>query len=179
MGMTRLNANACVQPKLSPRVIIPAPLAEFAMATGTLHSTAAIARHPIHPMLVPLPIVCFVGTLLADLAYWGTANIMWADFAAWLVSAGVILGLLAAIAGAVDFFGNRLIRAQAPAWPHAIGNVVAMILAIINMFIHTHDGWTAVVPWGLVLSALTVLILLFTGWLGGALVYRHRVGVAP
>ena len=116
------------------------------MATGTLHSTAAIARHPIHPMLVPFPIVCFVGTLLADLAYWGTANIMWADFAAWLVSAGVILGLLAAIAGAVDFFGNRLIRAQAPAWPHAIGNVVAMILAIINMFIHTHDGWTAVVP---------------------------------
>ena len=149
------------------------------MTSEALRPTAAIARHPIHPMLVPFPIACFVGTLLADIAYWYTANIMWADFASWLVSAGVILGIFAAIAGAVEFFSNRMIRAQSPAWPHAIGNVVVMVLAIINMMIHTHDGWTAVVPWGLALSAIIVVILLFTGWLGGSLVYRHGVGVAP
>jgi len=149
------------------------------MTTDILRSTAAIDRHPIHPMLVPFPIACFVGTLLTDIAYWRTTNIMWADFSTWLVTTGVILGILAAIAGAIDFFSNRMIRAQAPAWPHVIGNAVALILGILNMFIHSRDGWTSVVPWGLALSAITVLILLFTGWMGWSMVYRYRVGVAP
>ncbi len=149
------------------------------MTTDTLRSTAAIERHPIHPMLVPFPIACFVGTLLTDIAYWRTTNIMWADFSTWLVTTGVILGILAAIAGAIDFFSNRMIRAQAPAWPHVIGNAVALILGILNMFIHSRDGWTSVVPWGLALSAISVLILLFTGWMGWSMVYRYRVGVAP
>jgi uncharacterized membrane protein len=147
--------------------------------TNVIRSTAAIARHPIHPMLVPFPIACFVGTLLTDLAYWWTANVLWLEFSTWLVSAGVVLGVLAAIAGVIDFASNRLIRMQSPAWPHVIGNTVVLILAIVNMLVHTHDGWTAVVPWGLTLSAITVLILLFTGWMGWSMVYRHGVGVAP
>ncbi|MBN9237418.1 hypothetical protein QV13_04665 [Mesorhizobium hungaricum] len=141
-------------------------------------STASIAGHPIHPMLVPFPIVCFVGTLLTDIAYWRTADMMWADFSAWLVTVGVIMGILAAIAGLTDFLGNRLVRAQSPAWPHFLGNLLALVLAIVNMFVHTRDAWTSVVPWGLVLSAIVVLILLVTGWLGWAMVYRHHVGVA-
>ena len=142
------------------------------------HSTVRIANHPIHPMLVPIPIACFVGALLTDLAYWRTANMMWADFSAWLVTVGVIMGFLAAIVGAVDFLSNRLIRAQAPAWPHAIGNFVVLVLATLNMFVHSRDAWTSVVPWGLALSAAVVLILLFTGWMGWSMVYRHGVGVA-
>ncbi len=141
-------------------------------------STASIAGHPIHPMLVPFPIVCFVGTLLTDIAYWRTADMMWADCSAWLVTVGVIMGILAAIAGLTDFLGNRLVRAQSPAWPHFLGNLLALVLAIVNMFVHTRDAWTSVVPWGLVLSAIVVLILLVTGWLGWAMVYRHHVGVA-
>jgi uncharacterized membrane protein len=140
-------------------------------------STARIANHPIHPMLVPFPIACFVGTLLTDLAYWLTGNTMWANFSAWLVTVGVIMGYLAAIAGLIDFIGNRLVRIQAPAWPHVIGNVVVLILATFNMLIHSRDGWTSVVPTGLILSALVVLLLLFTGWMGWSMVYRHRVGV--
>jgi uncharacterized membrane protein len=54
---------------------------------------------------------------------------------------------------------------------------VALVLATLNMLVHTHDAWTSVVPWGLTLSALVVLILLFTGWMGWSMVYRHRVGV--
>jgi uncharacterized membrane protein len=140
-------------------------------------STARIARHPIHPMLVPFPIACFVGTLLTDIAYWRTAEMMWANFSSWLVSAGVVMGLLAAIAGLIDFLGSRAIGRQPPAWPHVIGNAIAMVVAIANMLIHTRDAWTSVVPWGLALSAVTVLILLFTGWMGWSMVYRYRVGV--
>ena len=57
------------------------------------------------------------------------------------------------------------------------GNIVVMLLALFNAFVHSRDGWTSVVPTGLILSALTVLVMLFTGWLGWAMVYRHRVGV--
>jgi uncharacterized membrane protein len=136
-----------------------------------LHPTAQLARRPIHPMLVSVPIVCFVGTLLTDIAYATTAEIMWADFSAWLLTVGVILGVLAAIAGAVDFIANPNIRALGAAWLHAIGNLVVLGLATLNMLVHTRDAWTSVMPLGLTLSVLTVLILLVTGWLGWTLVY--------
>ena len=143
-----------------------------------VRSTAQIAGHPIHPMLVPIPIACFIGALFTDIAYVASAEIMWADFSAWLLLAGVVFGVLAAIAGLTDFLGNRLVRAQTPAWPHLIGNALALILATVNALIHTRDAWTSVWPTGLALSVITVLILLITGWLGWALGYRHGVGVA-
>jgi uncharacterized membrane protein len=143
-----------------------------------LRSTARIATHPIHPMLVPVPIVCFIGALITDITYWVTAEIMWADFSAWLLVVGVIIGVLAAIAGFVDLMSNRSIRALAPAWPHAIGNVVVLVLSFFNVLIHTRDAWTSVVPTGLILSIIVVLILPITGWLGWEMVYRRGVGVA-
>jgi uncharacterized membrane protein len=141
-------------------------------------SAASIAGHPLHPMLVPFPIVCFVGTLATDLAYWRTADPMWANFSAWLLAAGLFFGALAALAGLIDFWSNRSVRAQAPAWPHMLGNILALALSLINAFVHSRDGWTSVVPTGLILSASVVVILLFTGWMGWSMVYRHRVGVA-
>lgn len=144
----------------------------------SLRTTAQIAGHPIHPMLVPFPIVCFIGTVVTDIAYWRSAQMMWADFSAWLLAMGLVMGALAAIAGLTDFLGNRMIRAQAPAWPHMVGNMMVWLLALLNAFIHTRDAWTSVVPVGLILSVLTVLILPVTGWLGWALVYRHGVGAS-
>jgi uncharacterized membrane protein len=140
-------------------------------------STARIAVHPIHPMLVPFPIACFVGALLTDLVYWKTAEMMWADFSAWLLFFGLIMGGLAGIVGLVDFLGNRRIRALGPAWFHLIGNLVVLMLALLNCFVHSRDAWTSVVPTGLILSTLTVIVMLFTGWMGWSMVYRHRVGV--
>jgi uncharacterized membrane protein len=148
-------------------------------SVNPLSSTARIGSHPIHPMLVPIPIVCFIGTLLTDLMYLATAKMQWADFSAWLLTIGVIVGWLAAIAGAFDLFGNRLVRALQPARLHALGNFAALILATFNMLVHSRDAWTSVVPTGLILSAVTVAILLFTGWLGWSMVYRYRVGGAP
>jgi uncharacterized membrane protein len=143
----------------------------------SLGSTAQIAKHPIHPMLVPFPIACFVGVLATDIAYAATAQMMWADFSTWLLVAGLIMGVLAAVAGLIDFLNNHLIRAQMPAWPHMLGNLLVLVLSFFNALVHTRDAWTSVVPTGLVLSAIVVLILPVTGWLGWSMVYRHGVGV--
>lgn len=148
------------------------------MAYDNPRSTAQVAGHPIHPMLVPFPIACFVLALITDVVYWRTAEMQWANFSVWLLTAGLVFAALAVVAGLIDFFGDRRIRNLRAVWIHAIGNAIAVVLAICNAFIHSRDAYTSVVPTGLVLSALTVLILLVTGWNGWAMVYRHRVGVA-
>jgi len=141
-------------------------------------STAAIAGHPIHAILIPFPIACFTLTLLTDIAYWQTSNLMWLHFSEWLLFAGMVFGALAAVAGAVDLLVRRDVRSQRPAWRHAIGGVIVLCLAFVNNFVHAGDGWTAVVPYGLALSAVTVLVMIITNWFGRAMVYRHGVGVS-
>jgi uncharacterized membrane protein len=149
------------------------------MSDDNPRSTASIAGHPIHPMLVPFPIVCFVGTLVTDIVYWRTADMQWANMSDWLLTAGLVISIFVVIAGAIDFLGDRRIRRLSNAWIHVVGNVVALALAILDAFVHTRDAYTSVVPEGLILSALVVLILLVTGWNGWAMVYRHGVAVLP
>jgi uncharacterized membrane protein len=60
-----------------------------------------------------------------------------------------------------------------------IGNVVALLLAILNLWPHWDVTGAGIKPWGLVLSIVIVLILLFTGWKGGELVFRHHVAAIP
>jgi uncharacterized membrane protein len=140
-------------------------------------STASIGGHPIHAMLVPIPITCFVGTLITDLAYWKTANMQWANFSVWLLTVGLIVSVFVVIAGLIDFLGDRRIRDLKAARIHGIGNAIALVIAIFNAFIHSRDAYTSVVPTGLVLSTITVLILVVTGWNGWTMVYRHGVAV--
>lgn len=147
------------------------------MATENPRSTASIAGHPIHAALVPFPLVCFIGTWLSDLVYWKTATMMWADISAWLLTVGLFISVLVVIAGLIDFFGDRRIRALRNAWIHGLGNGLALVLAIVNVFVHSRDAYTSVVPTGLILSTLTVLLLGVTAWTGADLVYRHGVGV--
>jgi uncharacterized membrane protein len=147
------------------------------MLSSNPRSTASLRGHPIHAMLVPIPIACFVATLFTDIVYWRTAAMQWANMSAWLLVVGLIIAVFAAAAGLIDFCGDRRIRQLRSAWVHALGNVTALILSIFNAFIHTRDAYTSVVPTGLILSAIVVLILLVTGWNGWSMVYRHRVGV--
>ena len=140
-------------------------------------SAARVGGVPIHALLAPLPIACFVLTLLSDLAYWKTASMQYANMSAWLLTVGLVVALFAVIAGLVDFLGEPRIRRLPAVYVHAIGNAVALLLATANAFVHSRDAYTSVVPTGLALSALTVVILVVTGWLGWRLVYRHRVGV--
>lgn len=131
-----------------------------------------VVRHPIHALLVPVPIVCFTGALITDIVYSRSPDMQWANFSAWLLFVGIIFAILAGIAGAIDFGGHRRIRQQGPAWHHVIGNVVVLILALFNNFVHSRDAWTSVVPTGLILSALTVLVMIVTVILGRSIAYR-------
>jgi len=140
-------------------------------------STVRLGGRPLHAMLAPVPIMCFVGTLITDIVYWQTAAMLWADMSDWLLLAGLLVSVIAVSAGLIDFLRDPRIRRLRAAWIHAIGNVTAIVLSVFNCLIHTRDAYTSVVPSGLILSALVVLILLITGWNGWALVYRHGVGV--
>jgi uncharacterized membrane protein len=142
-------------------------------------STAKIAGHPIHPMLIPFPIAFFVSTFVVDLAYLKTGGAAWAVAAMWLLGAGLVMAALAAVAGLTDFLGDRRIRAISTAWQHMIGNVTAVVLELINLYLRCTQGAEAAIqPLGVILSGVVVAILLFTGWKGWELVYRGRVGVS-
>jgi uncharacterized membrane protein len=141
-------------------------------------STAKIAGHPIHPMLVGFPIAFLVGTLVCDLVYLNGGNPGWATGALWMVGAGVTTALVAAVFGFIDFLGDERVRYLGDAWRHMIGNLTAVTLAAISWILRVTQGAEeAVMPWGLTLSVAVALILGYTGWKGGELVFRHRVAV--
>ena len=140
-------------------------------------STAAISGHPIHPMLIPFPIAFLVGALVSDLIFTANQDVFWARAALWLTAAGLVFGVVAALFGAIDFFTIGRVRAFPIAWVHFIGNAVVLILALISVLMRANNPEAAVQPWGLVLSLMISLILVVTGWLGGELSYRHKVGV--
>ncbi len=120
---------------------------------------------PVHPMLVAAPVVCFAGALLTDIAYASSANIMWSNFSDWLLAVGMALGVIGFIVALVNMIANRHVRAARPTWPFILGSLAVLIVAFLNNLVHSRDAWTSVVPQGLVLSAVTVLLALATGWL--------------
>jgi uncharacterized membrane protein len=141
-------------------------------------STAAIGDHPLHPMIIPFPIAFLVGAPIADLAFIGTGDGFWARAAIWLIGAGIVMALVAAVAGFTDFFSDARIRSLNDAWYHMVGNLAAVVLALINFYLrYTQGAEAAVKPWGVALSLIVVGILLFTGWKGWEMVYRHHVAV--
>lgn len=144
---------------------------------GGVPSTAAIAGHPIHPMLVPFPLAFLFSVVVTDLAQVATGDVFWARFSFWLLTAGLGTALLAAIFGLVDFMTLKAVRAYPAAWIHFIGNVTAVLLALVNWFGRLRDPAGAVGGWDIVLSAMVAVILTFTGWFGGELSYRHGVGM--
>ncbi len=140
-------------------------------------STAAIAGHPLHPMLVPLPIGFLVGALLADLGLLASSDPFWARGAFWLIAAGIVGALLAAVFGLIDFLTIERARSTPMGWIHLVGNLTVVGLAVVNLAVRWSAPAASALPWGLVLSAVTVGLLLVTGWAGGELAYRHKVGV--
>src|SRR3712207_6396829 len=141
-------------------------------------STAQIAGHPLHPMLIPFPVAFLVATFVCDLIFWQTGNTVWSTASLYLLGAALIMAALAAVAGLTDFLGDGRIRDLSAAWHHMIGNVVAVLLSLLNWYRRYEAGDAAVLPTGLLISLAVVLILLYTGWRGWEMVYRYRVAVA-
>jgi uncharacterized membrane protein len=141
-------------------------------------STASIAGHPIHPMLIPFPIAFFVATFACDIAFWRSGNESWATASLWLLGAGLVMAALAAVAGLIDVLGEARIRALREVWWHAGGNVLLVLIQTWSWFARYSEGTAAVIPQGLVLSAVAVALMLFTGWMGWQMVYRDHVGVS-
>ena len=139
-------------------------------------STAQIGGHPIHPMLIPFPIVCFVGTFLVDLVYLNTGNQGWAEASLWLLGVGLVTAALAATTGLIDYMGDDRIRRLGHALQHMLANVAAVVVELVNLITRLGND-EAIGSLGVYLSGAAVLILLFSGWRGGDLVYVHHVGV--
>jgi uncharacterized membrane protein len=129
-------------------------------------------------MLIPLPIAGFVATLLTDIALSSTGDEFWYRMGLWLLGVALIFAALAAVAGLVDVLGDVQIRNLNDAWLHAGGNVLAVVLQLLNFYLRYTGGAASARGVGLWLSVIVVLLLLFTGWKGWEMVYKHHVGVS-
>ena len=142
---------------------------------GHPKSTAKIADHPIHPMLVSFPIVSFIFVLILDVMYSrGQSGV--AAASTWVLGFGLVTAALAAVAGLTDYLGDDRIRRLGDALKHMLANVTAVVLEVVNFVLRLKDP-TSIATTGVYISLVVVLILLYSGWKGGNLVYRHGVGV--
>ncbi|MBD2460908.1 DUF2231 domain-containing protein [Oscillatoria sp. FACHB-1407] len=140
-------------------------------------STVAIAKHPLHPVIVTFPIAFLVGVVATDAAYWLLGDSFWARASFWLIVAGLITGVVAALTGMMDFLRIPRVRERKAGWAHMIGNVAALGFSVVNLLIRLNNVQGAVVPVGLIISAVVAILLGVTGWYGGELVYRHKIAV--
>lgn len=149
------------------------------MASSGFRPRLRLFGVPLHAMLVSFPIACFSGALLTDLAYLKSGGeVQWANFSQWLLAFGELTGVLAALCGLIDFFGNRAAQRPRAGWLHLLGSATVLTLGLFNNLVHARDGWTGVVPAGLTLSALTVAVLFATAFIGHRLAYVYQRGDA-
>ena len=140
-----------------------------------MRTPASIAGHPIHPMLIPLPIGLWIFSFVCDLVYvTGFGGDQWRTVAFYTMVGGVVGGVIAALPGIIDML-------SLPAGPkrtaiiHMIINltIVGMYLVNIGLRIGNPEN-VALTTW---LSGIAVALLGVSGWLGGKLVYEQRVAV--
>lgn len=147
---------------------------------NTMESKAKLFGHPIHPMLIPFPLGLLGTAVVFDLINlidddWGGL----ARAAYYMIAAGIIAGLLAAVFGAIDWLaipsGTRAKRVGAL---HGLGNVVIVVVFSVAWLLRRDDP-TSPTSFVLILELVGVIGALVTGWLGGELVDRLGVGVDP
>ncbi len=138
----------------------------------------AVAGHPIHAMLVAFPIALAVCTFGADILYWWTGDAFWARAALWAIGAGFYIGLLAGVTGTVELLLVPGIRTRAPSWTHFVLAVALLSMLGANYGFRLTGYEQAVLPFGILLSALCVAFTGLTGWHGGKLVFDYQFGTA-
>ena len=151
-----------------------AAITEVPLGKSAWRSTATPLGRPFHKMLVSFSAAYFVGALVTDLVYWQMPDVMWERFSIWLIVAGLVLAGFAVVAFLIDLASGSQI--ERPASPSLVGYALAVVLSLVNAFVHSRDGYTAIVPAGLTLSGLVIVVLLVTARVGAALANRTRVG---
>lgn len=138
---------------------------------------AKLAGHSIHPMLIVFPLGLFVTALVFDIIHFITGSRALSEAAFWMIAAGVIGGLLAAVFGLADWLSvGRGTRARRVGMWHGLGNVVVVILFAVSWFLRRGDPGSPSVA-AFVLVLIGGALGLVTGWLGGELVERLGVGI--
>ncbi|UOM32580.1 DUF2231 domain-containing protein [Acuticoccus sp. I52.16.1] len=153
------------------------PIAEIPGFRET-ESRIAVMGHPIHAMSVAFPVALTFCTFGADALYWWTGDVFWARAALWAAGTGFLFGMLAGFSGTAELLLVSGIRARAPAWTHFIIAVTLLALLGANWGHRLYGFEAAVLPYGILLSALCVGVVAFTGWHGGKLVFDYRLGTS-
>lgn len=139
---------------------------------------ASIAKHPIHPILIPFPIALWIFSFVCDLVYafrWGGE--LWSDMAFFSMAGGVIGALVAAVPGYLDYRSLTAPDVQRIGWWHMTVNLSIVILFAVNLWLRMASETGTIAP--LLLSLIGIALLGISGWLGGELVYVHGVAVEP
>lgn len=145
-------------------------------ATDNIESRAAVAGHPIHPMLIHFPVAALIALVGADFGFWWTGDEFWARAGLWLAGVGATGGWVASIAGLIDITTVADIRRRITAWCHAILSVMMLSLASLNWMVR-YQGGEELVLWSFYLTGVTAVLISLASYLGGRLVYEHAVGV--
>jgi uncharacterized membrane protein len=140
-----------------------------------MRTPANIAKHPIHPMLVAFPIGLWIFSLICDLVFrFGTGNPNWEIVAKYTLIAGIIGALVAAVPGFIDMLSLPW-SVKRTALVHMTINLVVVALYVVNAWLRRRGVSDAAI-W---LSALTVVLLAISGWLGGKMIYVLGIAVEP
>ena len=140
-----------------------------------MRTPASIAHHPIHPMLVTLPIGLWIFSFICDLAFvFGVGASLWFTLGFYTMIGGTLAALIAAVPGTIDMLSLNG-RPKKLALTHMALNVTIVLLYAVNIGIRIGEPAVAGLP--LTLSLVAITLLGTSGWIGGHLVYVHRVGV--
>jgi len=143
-----------------------------------MRARAQIASHPIHPMLVALPVGLFIASFIFDLFSRAAAKPMLAAAGWYCIIAGLIGGAAAAVAGVIDLFGAVPPESSARQRGYLHGGLNVLLMALFIAVAWYRGSSTAAVDGiSLTASAAGVVVLGISGWLGGTLVYRNQIGV--
>lgn len=144
-----------------------------------MESRAKIFGHAIHPILIVYPLGLLSAAVVFDVIYLVTGNPTWTTVSFWMIAAGIVGGLLAAVFGLIDYLGIPSgTRASRIGLLHGLTNVGVMILFIASWLLR-RDLPEAPPTLAFALSFLGVAAASLGGWLGGELVERLGVGVDP
>jgi len=144
-----------------------------------MRTRAQIYRHPLHPMLIVFPIALWIFSFICDLIALGSVNaVFWTDMAFYTMAGGIIGALGAAVPGFIDYLGLDNRQVKRIATTHMTLNLVIVVLYVFNLGLRMSQPANGK-PVGILISAVALVLLAISGWLGGSLVYEHGVGVEP